>query len=234
MALLRSTRSSQAAPIIRGSSVTLRAPFMTDYPAWAELRAASREHLQPWEPLWSRDELSRSAFRHRVRHYQREAREDLGYAYFVFAAPQPQSRPRSKTTMATRAHGNDFSTDHARPLPRSPEPTLVGGVTLTNVRRGVTQTATLGYWLGAPYTGRGLAHDALQALIPFAFDVLRLHRIEAAVMPLNTPSLRVLERLGFTREGIARRYLKIAGDWQDHFNYALLAEDVGRAEGGAV
>ncbi len=219
MALLRSAKPTDAAPIIRGEGVILRAPHMVDYPAWAELRAASRDHLQPWEPLWSRDELSRAAYRHRVRHYQREAREDLGYAYLVFAAPQPgvggfvQPGYRAARTPT-----------HAR----SAEPALVGGVTLTNVRRGVTQAATLGYWLGAPYVGRGLMCDALTALIPFVFDVLRLHRIEAAVMPRNTPSACLLERLGFTREGLARRYLKIAGTWEDHIAFALLAEDVGR------
>lgn len=225
MALLRSSKISEPVPIVRGKGVMMRAPCMMDYPAWAELRAMSRDHLAPWEPLWSRDELTRSAFRRRVRHYQREAREDLGYAYLVFAAPQPA--PAS-------AHGI-FDIDGrplAHPRPVQIPPALVGGVTLTNVRRGVTQAATLGYWLGAPYAGRGLMHDALSALIPFAFDVLRLHRIEAAVMPANATSLRVLDRLGFSREGLARRYLKIADRWEDHLLFGLVAEDVGRSEGG--
>ena len=225
MALLRTTRSSDAAPIIRGKGVMLRAPHMVDYPAWAELRSASRDHLQPWEPLWSRDELSRAAFRHRVRHYQREAREDLGYAFLVFAAPQPDSAALGQKAAYLAARPQVYADRDA--------PALIGGVTLTNVRRGVTQAATLGYWLGAPYTGRGFMSDALSALIPFAFDVLRLHRIEAAVMPRNTPSVRLLDRLGFAREGVARRYLKIAGTWEDHIAFALLAEDVGRADGGA-
>ena len=63
----------------------LRPPQMSDYSAWAELRALSREHLMPWEPVWPRDELTRSAFRRRLRHYQREAREDQGYAFLIFA-----------------------------------------------------------------------------------------------------------------------------------------------------
>lgn len=226
MALLRTSRPSEPVPIIRGNGVMLRAPAMADYPAWAELRTLSRDHLMPWEPLWSRDELTRFSFRRRVRHYQREAREDLGYAYLVFAAPQPTS---------VSARGS-FSIE-GRPVMRlrsaHTPPALVGGVTLTNVRRGVTQSATLGYWLGAPYIGRGLMHDALSALVPFAFDVLRLHRIEAAVMPNNAASLRVLGRLSFSREGLARRYLKIAGRWEDHISFALLAEDVGRSEGGS-
>lgn len=235
MALLRTSKMTDPAPIIRGRGVMLRAPAMTDYPSWAELRAMSREHLTPWEPLWSRDELSRSAFRRRIRHYQREAREDLGYAFFIFAAPQP----RAGTSASA---GNGSATAHAPAVPAqrqslmarlsSAQPLLVGGVTMTNVRRGVTQAATLGYWLGAPHVGRGLMRDALGALLPFAFDVLRLHRIEAAVMPSNTPSLALLDRLGFVREGLTRRYLKINGIWQDHIAFSLLAEDVGRADGG--
>ncbi|HRY06705.1 MAG TPA: GNAT family protein [Hyphomicrobiaceae bacterium] len=227
MALLRTSKTAEPVPIVRGKGVMLRAPAMTDYPAWAELRALSRDHLAPWEPLWSRDELTRSAFRRRVRHYQREAREDLGYAFLVFAAPQPVGASPGARGM--------FDIE-GRLVPRSrvvqSPPALVGGVTLTNVRRGVTQAATLGYWLGAPYVKRGLMHDALSALIPFAFDVLRLHRIEAAVMPANAASLRVLDHLGFSREGLARQYLKIASRWEDHLVFGLLAEDVGRSEGG--
>lgn len=202
----------------------LRAPVMMDYPAWAELRALSRDHLMPWEPQWSRDELSRSAFRRRVRHYLRESHEDLGYSYLIFAAPQPPA------SVAHGAYEHEARRVVRARLAQSP-PSLVGGVTLTNVRRGVTQAATLGYWLGAPCVGRGFMHDALSALVPFAFDVLCLHRIEAAVMPSNVASLSVLERQGFTREGLARHYLKIAGAWEDHIIFSLLAEDVGRAEG---
>lgn len=228
MALLRSSRTSDPAPIVRGTRVMLRAPVMADYPAWIELRALSRSHLTVWEPSWSRDELTQTAFRRRVRHYQRESREDLGYAYLVFAAPQP-------ATASARGLEN---LDAGRLVGIKPSlrvsPTLVGGVTLTNVRRGVTQAATLGYWLGSPFVGRGLMHDALFALLPFAFDVLRLHRVEAAVMPSNAASLRVLARLGFTREGLARQYLKINGKWEDHLFFALLAEDVGRSEGGQL
>lgn len=221
MALLRTTIGQDSGPIVRGEGVILRAPQMGDYAAWAELRAMSREHLAPWEPLWSRDELTRSAFRRRVRHYQREAHEDLGYAFLVFAEALQAPQRTADLAWGQRA-GQPFR-----------EHTLVGGVTLSNVRRGVTQTATLGYWLGAPFTGRGLMRSALAAIVPFAFDVLRLHRLDAAILPVNTPSLRLIERCGFKREGLARRYLKIAGCWQDHFIYGLLSEDTGRSEGAA-
>jgi len=213
MALLRTSLGQETGPIIRGKGVHLRPALLSDYVAWAEIRAASREHLAPWEPLWARDELTRSAFRRRVRHYSREAREDVGYAFLIFADNGVRDVDRGVFRAAA-------------------QPTLIGGLTLSNVRRGVTQAATLGYWLGERHTGRGLMSATLSAVVPFAFDMLQLHRLEAAIMPSNRASLRVIERAGFTREGLARGYLKINGRWEDHLLYARLAEDDGYGRGG--
>jgi ribosomal-protein-alanine N-acetyltransferase len=192
MALLRTASLSDLGPVIHSERVMVRTPQMADYQAWAELRAASREFLTPWEPLWASDELSRSSFRRRVRHYQRDLREDVGYALFIFAA----------------ASG-----------------ALVGGLTLCNVRRGVTQACTLGYWIGGPHARRGYMTAAVRAVVPFVFDSLELHRLEAACLPTNNASIRLLEGTGFVREGMARRYLRINGVWQDHLLYALLDTD---------
>src|SRR6476660_8354011 len=85
MALLRTATSSDLGPVIQSDRVLLRTPQMSDYPDWAELRAASCEFLTPWEPLWAADELTRSSFRRRVRHYLRDLREDMGYALFIFS-----------------------------------------------------------------------------------------------------------------------------------------------------
>lgn len=106
--------------------------------------------------------------------------------------------------------------------------TLVGGLTLCNVRRGVTQACTLGYWVGAPYARQGYMTAAVRAVIPFVFDSLELHRLEAACLLANTASIRLLEKTGFTREGVARRYLRINGAWQDHLLYGLLDTDMRR------
>src|SRR5215472_17933035 len=84
MAFLRSTSHADADTEILGKAVFLRHPGMRDYVSWAELRALSRQHLTTWEPQWSRDELTRSAFRRRLRQYQREMKEDLGYAFVIF------------------------------------------------------------------------------------------------------------------------------------------------------
>ena len=102
---------------------------------------------------------------------------------------------------------------------------IVGGATLNNVRRGVAQAASLGYWSGARHAGKGQMSAALSALIPFAHDALRLKRIEAACLPHNAASVRLLEKMRFTREGHARNYLCIAGEWQNHLLYARLAGD---------
>jgi ribosomal-protein-alanine N-acetyltransferase len=192
MAFLRPSLTPEPAAYLRGAGLLLRQPSLSDYPAWAALRAASRVHLVPVEPQWSFDELSRTAFRHRVRRYQRDSREDLGYAFFIF---------------------------------RETDGELLGGLTLSNIRRGVTQAAALGYWIGAPHVRNGHMRRALGMALGFAFETLRLHRVEAACLPHNIASIRTLEGAGFSREGLARRYLKINGAWQDHILFALLDED---------
>ena len=108
---------------------------------------------------------------------------------------------------------------------RAEDDVLVGGLTLSHVRRGVAQSATLGYWMGRPYAGRGHMSAAVAALVPFAFQTLRLHRVEAACVPTNQPSIRLLETNGFEREGYARRYLCINGTWADHYLYARVRAD---------
>jgi [ribosomal protein S5]-alanine N-acetyltransferase len=102
---------------------------------------------------------------------------------------------------------------------------LLGGITLGGVRRGVSQTGTLGYWIGAPHAGKGHMTRAVAAIIDFAFTRLRLHRLEAACVPDNAASIKVLEHNGFTREGYARAYLKIDGAWRDHVLFGLVEDD---------
>jgi len=108
---------------------------------------------------------------------------------------------------------------------RKPDDALVGGLTLANIRRGCAQAGSLGYWMGAPHARQGLITAAVNAVIPFAFGTLKLHRIEAACIPANIASVRLLEKAGFKREGFARQYLCIDGVWQDHLLYARLKDD---------
>lgn len=192
MAFLRPDRTHHQTPRLVGDGLELRSPRATDYGPWAELRAASRMHLAPWEPRWVRDELTKSGFRRRLRFYERQARDDRGYAFLIFS-----------TT-------NDM---------------LIGGVTLSNVRRGVSQSAMLGYWLGSEHVGQGYMTRAVSTVLPFVFSTLKLHRLEAATLAHNAPSIAVLERNGFQLEGRLKSYLKIDDVWQDHLLYARLGED---------
>lgn len=179
-------------PVLRGARIYLRPPQPGDWTEWARLRTESRPFLTPWEPTWATDELTRNAFRRRLRRYARDSREGYGYAFFVF---------------------------------RGGDQALLGGLTLSNVRRGVTQSCSLGYWMGKPYAGQGYMTDALGTVLKFVFDDLGLHRLEAACLPSNEPSKAVLRRVGFAEEGMARQYLKIDGTWRDHALFAILASD---------
>ena len=192
MALFRSISSPEPLPPINGEGVILRTPQMADYPAWAELREKSREFLTPWEPTWPPDDLTRPAFRQRIRRYAEDMRTDQAYPFFLF---------------------------------RKEDGALVGGLALANIRRGVAQAGSLGYWVGAPHIRRGYMTAAVRALVPVAFEQLRLHRVEAACIPSNIASIRLLEKSGFRREGYARAYLCINGMWQDHLLYARLGTD---------
>ena len=133
---------------------------------------------------------------------------------------------RSSFRRRLRRHQQEIDSDEAYPfLVFREDDALLGGLTLGQVKRGVVQAATLGYWIGAPYAGRGFMSRAARAAISFAFSTLRLHRIEASCLPHNEASIRLLERVGFTREGYARAYLRINGAWQDHLLYSLLESD---------
>jgi ribosomal-protein-alanine N-acetyltransferase len=106
---------------------------------------------------------------------------------------------------------------------------LLGGLTLGLVRRGVAQACTLGYWMAQRHAGKGHMTEAVRGALNFAFSDLALHRVEAACLPHNEPSRRLLERVGFRREGEARGYLRINGVWADHLLYGMLAADLGRS-----
>jgi ribosomal-protein-alanine N-acetyltransferase len=173
---------------IEGEGVVLRPPRPCDYTEWRELRAGSRSFLQPWEPTWPADDLSRAAFRRRLAAYQRD--RDLGAAYPFFVT-------------------------------RADDGAVTGGITLSNVRRGVAQMGSVGYWCGRPFVRQGLTLASLRALSAFAFRTLALHRLEAACIPENHASRTLLQKAGFAEEGYAKAYLKINGEWRDHVLFGL-------------
>ena len=101
---------------------------------------------------------------------------------------------------------------------------LVGGLTLSNIRRRAAQHVNLGYWMGQHFAGKGLMTEAVATVVPFAFNSLGLHRIHAAFLPTNAASRRVLEKNGFREEGYAENYLQIDGRWADHVLFGLTRE----------
>ena len=107
---------------------------------------------------------------------------------------------------------------------------IVGSINLSQIFGGGFRSAYLGYYVGERFAGRGYMTEALQLMLRYAFEELRLHRLEANIQPGNIASLALIKRAGFVREGYSRRYLKIGGRWRDHERWAILAEQwkVGR------
>jgi ribosomal-protein-alanine N-acetyltransferase len=175
---------------LEGEGVRLRPHRSGDFAEWASLRAGSRAFLQPWEPTWPLDDLTRSAWRRRLSAYAHDIERGLAYPFLVY---------------------------------RQSDGAMVGGITLSNIRRGVAQMGTIGYWVGQPYTRQGHTLAAVRAVTRFAFGRLALHRLEAACIPSNEPSRGVLLKAGFSQEGLARAYLRINGIWEDHLLFGLIS-----------
>ncbi len=180
---------------LEGSRVILRAPKTTDL---AELRALlirNADHLRPWSP-----------------------------------SPPPGTNPVGFAEMgrSIARHRRDWKAGMAYvfvTLLRVPREPIVWRVALTSVTRGPFQSAQVGYWIDAGHVGRGLMSEAVNLALRFAFERLRLHRLQAAVMPNNDASRHILSTRGFRQEGYAERYLRIAGKWEDHVLYGLTLED---------
>ena len=177
-----------------GDGVRLRPHRASDFAEWASLREGSRHFLQPWEPTWPADDLTRAAYRRRLATYAQDIERGVAYPFLVF---------------------------------RESDTAMVGGITLANVRRGVAQMASVGYWMGEPFTRNGYTVAAVRAVLAFGFGRLGLHRIEAACLPTNAGSRAVLARAGFREEGYARAYLKIDGQWRDHVLFGRLQGEDG-------
>ena len=177
---------------IASQKVTLRPPQYSDWKAWADERKKNKLYLQPWEPLWSINELERSSFVKRVRMFERLSHNDQAYSFLIY-----------------KSDNEDF----------------IGEVNISNVQRGIIQSCTIGYWIAKDCEGKGMMSESLELVKEFIFNELKLHRIEAACLPHNIPSLKLLLKNGFIKEGTARKLLKINDKWQDHTVLSFILDD---------
>ena len=194
MAFFRTVSFSEPSPAIEGETRrAARRRRWRDYDEWAALRETSRDFLTPWEPTWPADDLTRGAFRRRLKRYAEDLRTDQSYAVLH--------------------------------LSRDEDSALVGGLTLANIRRGVAQAGSLGYWMGQPFVRRGYMTAAVGRCCPSPST-------RCGCTGSRRPAFRPMSpRSGSWRNAASRarampgEYLCINGIWQDHLLYARLRHD---------
>jgi ribosomal-protein-alanine N-acetyltransferase len=135
------------------------------------------------------------------------------------------ARDRGAFEARCAARDRERSADHAYPFGVFVDQALAGEVNLNNVSRGALQSATIGYWIDRERAGRGYIAEAVVVVMKFAFEQLQLHRIEICIVPRNSNSRRVVEKLDLRNEGVAERFLEINGVWEDHLRFAITAEE---------
>jgi ribosomal-protein-alanine N-acetyltransferase len=178
--------------------LALRAARPSDVTEIRALLRRNGEHLRPWTPAPAPGEDPTSLTALSRTVLRHRGEWKRGEAFVFFVAKRERGEP------------------------------LIGRVALFGVMRGVFQNAYLGYWIDKEHQGKGMTTEAVAAAVDFAMREAALHRVQAAVMPINAPSLRVLAKLGFRREGHAERYLCIAGKWEDHEIFATTNEEWAR------
>jgi [ribosomal protein S5]-alanine N-acetyltransferase len=194
-------------PVVLSDGPVLLRPYeRRDAAAWSQVRRANRDWLARWEstpPISWDDANSPAAFRYVYRDQRTAGRTGEGMPFAVCLVA-PDTGER-----------------------------LVGHLNLSNIVRRAFCSAYAGYWVDHRVAGRGVIPTALALAVDHAFGPGALHRVEVNIRPENTPSRRVVEKLGFREEAYHPRYLHIDGAWRDHVGYALTAEDVA-AEGGLL
>ena len=177
-----------------GERVYLRSPVDGDRDEFVALRRASREHLEQWEPIPPSG----------LDLYSPEA--------FDRELASSNTEREQKWLVCMRDTG-----------------AIAGRIALGNIERGPFQNGRFGYWIGAEYAGQGLMSEALSLAVGYAFagddeGGLGLHRVCANVVPRNVASQRVLEKVGFAKEGLSEKYLQIQGVWEDHERWGMTVE----------
>lgn len=199
MALLHTERQRQSrVPYdisLEGNGIILRMPDVKDWKEWTQLRKLSASFLVPWEPLWPADAVTIDFYMRQWRRYARRWIQDREYPFLIFRRDE---------------YGRQGA--------------LLGGITITDIKRSVYQVGTLGYWIGAPFAGQGIMRQALDLILPFAFEQLGLNRIDATVMPENERSIRLLRSLGFREIGLSKHNMQIEGAWRDQLIFEKIKQ----------
>ena len=159
--------------------------------------------------------LQETDFDELVLRFESSVKHLKGYAATTF------DRKRFESMLASA----DVESNEAFLICLKNDDSIVGQINLSQIFRKQFQNAYLGYQLFSGFTGKGYMKDAVAKVLRYAFKEIQLHRVEANVQPGNTPSIAVLKRNGFTKEGYSRRYLKIGGKWRDHERWAIIRED---------
>jgi ribosomal-protein-alanine N-acetyltransferase len=183
---------------LRHGPVVLAPIRIRDRASWDRVRGANVTWLRPWEAtLPPNSEVGPSTYAGLVRTLTKQAKAGRTLPWLVFYD-----------------------------LGQGGKQQLVGQLTVSGIVGGSASWGQIGYWIDERYAGRGIIPTAVALAVDYCFDVMRLHRIEIAIRPENTKSLRVVAKLGFRPEGLRPRYLHIDGDWRDHLVFALNAEEV--------
>lgn len=178
-----------------GPRVTLRPLVDDDFKAWRDVRVRNRAWLEPWEPTPESEVV--------------DPVTDFGAFHARCGAWERERRFDS-------AHGFGIFVGGGE---------LVGEVSLGNLQRGPFQSAYVGYWIDEARAGEGITPEAVVVTLKYGFEILGLHRIEAAIVPRNVPSKRVAEKLGLRNEGVSLRLLRVADQWEDHIRYSITFEE---------
>lgn len=192
---------------VRGGAVLLRPISLADEHRYLALQVRNADWLAPWSATTPEDpevRMTSAGFRAGTRAMLRQARRGGSMPWLIWFAPRTSESPGGAQSEAFR---------------------LVGQLTVGPIIGGSARTTSMGYWMDEDHAGRGIMTAAASAALDHLLDVRGLHRVEIAVRPENSRSLRVVEKLGLREEGLRPRYLHIGGSWADHRVFAITAEE---------
>ncbi len=198
-----------------GARVFIRHPRAADEAEFVRVRTASWETLRMWEPTppgKDEPEPDQSKTFERILWSSNTSESQRFFICLKAAeaseASTPPTGPHSANATGTAGHA-----------------LIIGQVSLNHIGYGALMGATAGYWMASAFEGKGLMAEGLSLALDFAFINLKLHRVEANIIPRNTRSIALVERLGFRYEGTATGLVRINGAWEDHARYAMLAQE---------